>query len=57
MSIPGAAECGDDFVSALDRLGKLIARDLEPRNVVVVTDTKPMKPKASHSTFRRRHPL
>jgi hypothetical protein len=51
MTIASTTEGVDELVGVLDRPREMLPRDLEPRDVIVVTDTKPMKSKMPHCTF------
>jgi hypothetical protein len=52
MAIAGSAKSIDELVGALNCPQELVPRDLEPCDVLVVTDAKPLESKTSHSAFR-----
>jgi len=55
VPIAGAAESRNEFISAVDRLGELIPGNLKPRDVLVVTNTKPPESETPDSAFGRRN--
>ena len=54
MSIARATEAVNELVGALEGARKLIPRDFEPRDVVMVANTEPAKPKGPHRALGRR---